>query len=430
VAAEILATGRVLQVNTSGGGVPKLPVARAWVGELGLQGDEHTERTLHGGPHKAVCLFGIEAIERLRSEGHPVEPGSVGENLTTAGIEWSTLPIGARARIGESLEIEVASPAMPCSAQRRNFHDGRFSRMSIALHPTDSRMYARVLREGEVRVDDPITVRPPAPESRAADEFLLKRLDRAETKSGVASWRAAAESGYVIDIVEDGDIALSSSVTLAGPPFNQASGFARYPNLLELATSFYDRHRATGWLWMEDAPWPGSVPAMALGVFATQPSQVAEASPRGRVTVRVIGPTEAVAFSVVRTTRQPADASVSDALDPWVKVYEKLADWPHRYLVLAELDGKPAGGASLHVHANTGWLRGAMVAPEMRGRGIQRAMIAARVQKAIELGCDLVGLWAEMDGPSSANLARMGFRNIAMRRQYRYDPPSGANANG
>ena len=95
------ATGRVLQVNISGGGVPKQPVDLAWVGRLGLRGDAHDDFTVHGGPHQAVCLYGIEAIERLQSEGHPVGPGSVGENLTTTGVEWSTLPVGTRARIGD-----------------------------------------------------------------------------------------------------------------------------------------------------------------------------------------------------------------------------------------------------------------------------------------------------------------------------------------
>src|SRR5215208_7176719 len=121
------ATGRVVQVNVSPGGVPKLPVERAWVGRLGLDGDRHTELTTHGGPHRAVCLFGMEAIERLQVEGHPVEPGSVGENLTTTGIEWSLLPIGTRARIGDDLEIELASPTTPCATQKRNFLGGGFS---------------------------------------------------------------------------------------------------------------------------------------------------------------------------------------------------------------------------------------------------------------------------------------------------------------
>jgi MOSC domain-containing protein YiiM len=46
--------GRVLSVNTSAGGVPKLPVERTWVGELGLDGDKHRDDTDHGGPERAV----------------------------------------------------------------------------------------------------------------------------------------------------------------------------------------------------------------------------------------------------------------------------------------------------------------------------------------------------------------------------------------
>ena len=82
--------GRVLHVNVSPGGVPKLPVEQAWVGELGLDGDRHRHDTVHGGPHRAVALLGIEAIERVQADGHPIEPGSVGENLTTTGIELAS----------------------------------------------------------------------------------------------------------------------------------------------------------------------------------------------------------------------------------------------------------------------------------------------------------------------------------------------------
>ena len=47
-----------------------------------------------------MSLLGIEAIERVQADGHPIEPGSVGENLTTTGIELSGLPIGTRLAIG------------------------------------------------------------------------------------------------------------------------------------------------------------------------------------------------------------------------------------------------------------------------------------------------------------------------------------------
>ena len=80
------------------------------------------------------------------------------------------------------------------------------------------------------------------------------------------------------------------------------------------------------------------------------------------------------------------------------------------------------GVASLHTNARTGWLRGALVASEARGRGIQRALIAARVQMAIDEGCDLVGSWAESEGPSAANIQRMGFHQVGTRSTYIYVP--------
>jgi MOSC domain-containing protein YiiM len=170
--------GRVEQVNVSNGGVPKRPVERAWVGRFGLEGDAHRENTVHGGPHRAVCLFGMEVIERLQSEGHPIEPGGAGENLTTSGIEWSLLPVGTRVRVGDQLELEVSSSTTPCATQIRNFSAGNFNRIRIELHPSDSRMYARVIREGEVRPGDSISVMPEV-NPEAAVEEMRRRLDRA-----------------------------------------------------------------------------------------------------------------------------------------------------------------------------------------------------------------------------------------------------------
>ena len=92
--------------NISPGGVPKQPIERAWVGAMGLDGDAHQHRYVHGGPHRAVSLLGIEAIERVQADGHPIEPGAVGETLTTTGIELSGLPIGTRLAIGDTLVLE------------------------------------------------------------------------------------------------------------------------------------------------------------------------------------------------------------------------------------------------------------------------------------------------------------------------------------
>lgn len=421
-AAGLIASGRVLQVNVSSGGVPKLPVDGARVGPFGLDGDKHNEPTVHGGPHRAVCLFGIEVIERLNAEGHPIGPGGAGENLTTAGIEWSALPIGSTVSIGDSLVLELSWSATPCATQTGNFSDGNFNRILIDKHPYDSRMYARVLQEGFVAPGDAIAVVGPAPDSRAIDELVIKRLDRVEGKSSVAAWKAARDAGYDIRIVEDGELVMSACPDLPGPAFNQASGLAGLPNMLDIATRFYDRHGTTGYMWLAEPPWPDAVVTLDLGVFAACPADVPEIAPPPGVVIREIGADEADKYSSVRSGEPTAGGIAVADRNPWPQVYERLARSRSRQLFLAEIDGRAVGNASLHISAHTGWLRGATVSVEARGRGIQQALIATRARAAAAAGCDLIGASAEPDETSARNLERLGMRMVGRRTSFEYVP--------
>ena len=149
---------KIHQINISDGGVPKLPVTVANVGPTGIQRDRQANRKYHGGPERALCLFALEKIEALRAEGHPIYPGSTGENITTAGLDWEKLAPGTRLHLGKDVQIEITSYTVPCKNIAGSFAKGQFLRISPRLHPGDTRMYARVLREGEIRTGDPIRV--------------------------------------------------------------------------------------------------------------------------------------------------------------------------------------------------------------------------------------------------------------------------------
>jgi MOSC domain-containing protein YiiM len=43
-------SGRIVQINVSPGGVPKLPVETARVTEMGIEGDGQRDTKNHGGP--------------------------------------------------------------------------------------------------------------------------------------------------------------------------------------------------------------------------------------------------------------------------------------------------------------------------------------------------------------------------------------------
>jgi MOSC domain-containing protein YiiM len=149
---------RIHQINLSPGGVPKLPVPEAVVQTTGLVGDDHHDKKHHGGPDRALCLFSLEVINRLRADGHPIAPGTVGENLTLEGLDWPRLTPGTRLAFDRGVELEITSYTNPCSNIRNSFKDLEFRRIRHDLHPGDSRVYARVLREGRIATGETVRV--------------------------------------------------------------------------------------------------------------------------------------------------------------------------------------------------------------------------------------------------------------------------------
>lgn len=153
------ATGSVAQVSVNDGGVPKEPVPGARIARRGLAGDRQATRRIHGTSWQAVCLWSLERIDALRAEGHEVFPGATGENLTVAGVDWSTIRPGVQLRAGDALLV-VTAYATPCQQNARWFLRRDPMRMRHDRHPGWSRVYAAVLEEGDVRTGDPVVVEP------------------------------------------------------------------------------------------------------------------------------------------------------------------------------------------------------------------------------------------------------------------------------
>ncbi len=144
----------IFQINVSDGGVPKLAVRQTRVTSIGLAGDRQRNLEVHGGLERALCLFSLEKILALQSEGHPIFPGAIGENITLRGIDWEKVAPGSRLRLGEKVRIEVTRYTTPCSNLEPYFVQGSYGRVSQSQYPGWSRVYARVLQEGSILVGD------------------------------------------------------------------------------------------------------------------------------------------------------------------------------------------------------------------------------------------------------------------------------------
>lgn len=141
----------------------------------GVQGDAHYGTTVQHRSRVAVNpaqpnlrqvhLLHAEMIDALRAEGFRVDPGTLGENITTRGLDILALPQGTRLRLGRQAVIEITGLRNPCR-QLDRFQQG----LTQALLDKDADgalvrkagVMAIVVKGGDVHEDDSIKVTLPS----------------------------------------------------------------------------------------------------------------------------------------------------------------------------------------------------------------------------------------------------------------------------
>jgi len=106
--------GRIYQINRGEGGVPKHPMDRVLFTKNGLEADDHNDKKHHGGEDKAVCLYSLENLARLKEQGFPVFPGALGENITTNKVDHNKIRIGDIFTLGRQVRIKITDLRTPC----------------------------------------------------------------------------------------------------------------------------------------------------------------------------------------------------------------------------------------------------------------------------------------------------------------------------
>lgn len=103
---------------------------------------------IHGRPgsKRQILLMDKEALDRLG-----IAPGAVKENITTRGVDFRTLTMGGRLRVGECL-LEITVPCDPCSRMDE-------IRMGLQSELRGQRGWlCRVVEAGKIRRGDRIEV--------------------------------------------------------------------------------------------------------------------------------------------------------------------------------------------------------------------------------------------------------------------------------
>ncbi|KAA3653882.1 MAG: MOSC domain-containing protein [Proteobacteria bacterium] len=154
--------------------------APVWVGREGLAGDAQGDRRYHGGPDKAVHLYPVDHYARLVAAfpalAGEVGPGTLGENLSVAGVDEAGVCLGDVFALG-ACRLQITQPRRPCwkidhrlgvsGASRRVADDGITG------------WYFRVLTEGEIAPDDTLQlVERPNPDISVARLWAVETAHR------------------------------------------------------------------------------------------------------------------------------------------------------------------------------------------------------------------------------------------------------------
>lgn len=203
---------------------------------------------------------------------------------------------------------------------------------------------------------------------------LAAPATRAEVDAIVAAYRDAGVAQYFVQLHPD-----------AGPP--------------ELAS------------WLRDA---GLQADRGWQKFYRDP--VAVERPASDLSVREIGGEHGDAFARIVCS----GFDLGDAAIPWLAKLPGRAGW-HVYMTFA--GDAPAGVGALFVRDRVGWTDYGATAPEFRRRGSQGAVMAARLERALELGCRKVfnctGVAVPGDPQHSYNnILKAGFSEAYVRENF------------
>jgi MOSC domain-containing protein YiiM len=142
---------------------------------LGVEGDAHSGVTVKHRSRVArdptqpnlrqVHLLHAELFEELAARGFALQPGRMGENVTTRGLDLLGLPTGARLRLGPAAVVEVTGLRNPC-VQMETVQPGlmaaTLARDAAGGLIRKAGVMAVVREGGEVRPGDPIRIELPA----------------------------------------------------------------------------------------------------------------------------------------------------------------------------------------------------------------------------------------------------------------------------
>lgn len=145
--------GKVFSINCSKkkGAVKKPVPSVELIKNFGLKGDAHAEKGI-----RQVSLLAIEAIRRqkeclkIKKSQVQLQPGDFAENITTEGIDLSTLKIGDRLKVSSDIILEISKIGKECHKYCAIYY-----KIGDCIMPREG-IFAKVISGGIIKKNDSI----------------------------------------------------------------------------------------------------------------------------------------------------------------------------------------------------------------------------------------------------------------------------------
>ena len=113
----------------------------------GFENDAHA-----GDWHRQVSFLSLENIDAANKRGLDVSFGDFAENISTLGVDWKTLPLGTKVKLGEKAMVEITQIGKVCHKKCAIYY-----RAGDCIMPREG-VFAKVLEGGELKKGDKIEI--------------------------------------------------------------------------------------------------------------------------------------------------------------------------------------------------------------------------------------------------------------------------------
>jgi len=100
--------------------------------------------------HRQISFLSQENIDAANKKGLDVSFGDFAENIATLGVDWKTIPVGTKVKLGDKAVVEITQIGKKCHNKCAIYY-----RAGECIMPKEG-VFAKVLNGGQLKTDDEI----------------------------------------------------------------------------------------------------------------------------------------------------------------------------------------------------------------------------------------------------------------------------------